>query len=175
MHRRDCGGGILHSARRPSPGTGLASPPSRATAAHRSKHRAQWRAGSALWPGPHNTVPARQRWHRPERICVLSCKFPRSSRSPITAAPRSEAMTEERTVHVQVAPEDAGERLDRLLAKRIPELSRSRLKALILDGQVRSGERAIADPAFHVSAGETIAVGVPPPVAAEPQGENIPL
>ena len=84
-------------------------------------------------------------------------------------------MTGARTVQIEIAAEDAGERLDRVLAKKIPELSRSRLKALILDGQIRSGNRALTDPAFHVGAGDTITVGVPPPVAAEPVGENIPL
>ena len=84
-------------------------------------------------------------------------------------------MNDARTVHIEIAAEDAGERLDRVLAKKIPELSRSRLKALILDGQVSTGDRAITDPAFHVSAGDRIAVGVPPPQPAEPQGENIPL
>jgi len=84
-------------------------------------------------------------------------------------------MTEARIVHIDVAAEDAGERLDRVLAKTIPELSRSRLKALILDGQVRSGDRTLTDPALHVGAGDRITVGVPPPVAAEPQGEKIPL
>ncbi len=48
-------------------------------------------------------------------------------------------MTDGRTVHIEIAAEDAGERLDRVLARKIPELSRSRLKALILDGQVRVG------------------------------------
>ena len=37
---------------------------------------------------------------------------------------------------VKIAAEEAGQRLDRVLAARIPALSRSRLKALILDGQV---------------------------------------
>src|SRR6516225_10038091 len=37
---------------------------------------------------------------------------------------------------VLVAPEEAGERLDRLLARRVSELSRSRLKALIEAGTV---------------------------------------
>jgi hypothetical protein len=41
---------------------------------------------------------------------------------------------------VLVAESEAGERLDRLLAARTA-LSRSRLKALILDGQVAIGSR----------------------------------
>ena len=45
-------------------------------------------------------------------------------------------MTERSTETVKIAAEEAGERLDRVLAARIPALSRSRLKALILDGQV---------------------------------------
>ena len=59
-------------------------------------------------------------------------------------------MTESASETVTVAPEEAGERLDRVLATRIPALSRSRLKALILDGQVTIGgadDRAIRDPA----------------------------
>lgn len=84
-------------------------------------------------------------------------------------------MNGSRTLEIVVAQEDDGARLDRVLAKMIPELSRSRLKALILDGQVRAGDRVVSDPAFHVGSGETIAVGVPPPAPAEPKGENIPL
>ena len=84
-------------------------------------------------------------------------------------------MNDARTVQIEIAAEDAGERLDRVLARKIPELSRSRLKALILDGQVRGDDRTLTDPAFHVGAGDTITVGVPPPQPAEPAGENIPL
>src|SRR5437764_1683555 len=93
----------------------------------------------------------------------------------ITARSESEAMTDARTVQIEVVEEDAGARLDRVLAQKIPELSRSRLKALILDGRVSAGQGAITDPAFHVSAGDTIRVDVPPPQPAEPKGENIPL
>lgn len=84
-------------------------------------------------------------------------------------------MTDARTVQIEVAEEDAGTRLDRVLAQKIPELSRSRLKALILDGRVSAGKDPITDPAFHVAAGDTIRVDVPPPQPAEPLGENIPL
>ena len=56
-------------------------------------------------------------------------------------------MTEERNRDNQIAAEEAGLRLDRVLAARIPALSRSRLKALILDGQVTIAARTIRDPA----------------------------
>jgi 23S rRNA pseudouridine1911/1915/1917 synthase len=66
-------------------------------------------------------------------------------------------------------------RLDRVLAARLPELSRSRLKALILEGQVRIGTTAVRDPAYHVTPGETIIIDLPEPVEAEPRGEAIAL
>ena len=75
---------------------------------------------------------------------------------------------------IAVEGSDAGERLDRLLAART-ELSRSRLKALILDGKVAIGSRTIRDPSYRVNAGETISVAVPPPEPAEPAPEEIPL
>jgi 23S rRNA pseudouridine1911/1915/1917 synthase len=74
-----------------------------------------------------------------------------------------------------VAAEEAGQRLDRVLAARIPSLSRSRLKALILDGQVKIAARTIRDPAAHVNSGDTITVNLPPPEEAKPAGEEIPL
>jgi 23S rRNA pseudouridine1911/1915/1917 synthase len=75
---------------------------------------------------------------------------------------------------IKVAGEQAGQRLDRVLAS-ASALSRTRLKALILDGAVSIGGRAILDPGYRVSAGETVTVAVPEPEAAEPVGENIPL
>jgi len=66
-------------------------------------------------------------------------------------------------------------RLDRVLAARLPDLSRSRLKALIQSGQVRIGTDAVRDPAYHVRKGETIIIDLPAPVEAEPRGEAIAL
>lgn len=72
--------------------------------------------------------------------------------------------------------EDAAtERLDRVLARLSPDLSRSRLQALIREGQVELGGQAVRDPSHKIAAGATIALVVPPPVAAEPQGEAIAL
>jgi 23S rRNA pseudouridine1911/1915/1917 synthase len=75
---------------------------------------------------------------------------------------------------VIVAEADAGERLDRTLAARTA-LSRTRLKALILAGQVAMNGRTIRDPGIHVNAGAHITVAVPPPEPAEPTPEEIPL
>jgi 23S rRNA pseudouridine1911/1915/1917 synthase len=68
-----------------------------------------------------------------------------------------------------------GWRLDHFLAKALPELSRARLQALIKEGRVRQGVATIGDPNFRVKPGDSYAVDVPPPVAAEPQPQAIPL
>ncbi|WP_349627676.1 RluA family pseudouridine synthase [Rhodopseudomonas sp. BR0G17] len=79
--------------------------------------------------------------------------------------------TPENPVNVVVAGDEGSPRLDRVLAARCPELSRSRLKALILDGRVAIAGNPVRDPAYHASPGETITIDVPPPVPAEPAGE----
>src|SRR6202163_4586434 len=76
---------------------------------------------------------------------------------------------------VTVAGDEGSIRLDRVLAVRLAELSRSRLKALILAGSVTVGSAPIRDPAYHVTAGDTITIDVPQAVAAEPAGEDIAL
>src|SRR5262249_52104369 len=85
-----------------------------------------------------------------------------------------------RSETVVIAAEESGERLDRVLAHRVAELSRSRHKALILAGGRAAGGAAsdgatIRDPGHRVSAGATIVLDLPPAedVAVEP--ENIPL
>jgi 23S rRNA pseudouridine1911/1915/1917 synthase len=83
--------------------------------------------------------------------------------------------TNERKETAVAAPEDAGARLDRVLAARIEGLSRTRLKALILDGAVTIGGRTIRDPEHRVNAGDAILVRIPQADDPEPHGENIPL
>jgi 23S rRNA pseudouridine1911/1915/1917 synthase len=74
-----------------------------------------------------------------------------------------------------VAGDEAGERLDRLLARHVVELSRSRLKALIEAGAVEVDGRTIRDPSHRVNSGAAIEVEVPPPEPAKPAPEPIPL
>jgi 23S rRNA pseudouridine1911/1915/1917 synthase len=73
------------------------------------------------------------------------------------------------------ADADAGDRLDRLLAARIADLSRTRVKSLILAGEVSIGGRTIRDPGHRVNANETVAIVIPEPEPAVPQGEDIAL
>jgi 23S rRNA pseudouridine1911/1915/1917 synthase len=78
-------------------------------------------------------------------------------------------------LEVTVAGDEGSNRLDRVLAVRLQELSRSRLKALILAGSVTVGTAPVRDPAYHVAQGDTITIDVPEAVAAEPAGEAIAL
>ena len=83
--------------------------------------------------------------------------------------------TGEKNEIVVSGAEDRGQRLDRLLAARLPALSRTRLKRLILEGRVRLGARTIGDPGLRVKPGDRIEVNVPPPEPAKPKAEAIPL
>jgi 23S rRNA pseudouridine1911/1915/1917 synthase len=76
---------------------------------------------------------------------------------------------------IVIAADEAGERLDRALAAHVPELSRTRLKALIEAGSVVVDGHTIRDPAQRVNSGAVIRVEVPPPEPAKPTAEVIPL
>src|ERR1700733_12151420 len=80
---------------------------------------------------------------------------------------------------VLVAAQEAGERLDRLLARHFEDhpaaLSRSRLKALIEAGAVTLDGETIRDPSRRVNSGSAIIVDIPPPEPARPLPEPIPL
>jgi 23S rRNA pseudouridine1911/1915/1917 synthase len=76
-----------------------------------------------------------------------------------------------------VDPDRAGERLDRFLTSKIPELSRSRVQSLIDEGRVTLDGIA-CKPSHRVAAGESIVVEMPPPIppGVEPvEPESIPL
>ncbi|WP_311769124.1 RluA family pseudouridine synthase [Novispirillum itersonii] len=74
-----------------------------------------------------------------------------------------------------VSPEQAGTRLDKWLAEAAPSLSRSRLKALILDGQVSLDGVTIVDPSVRVKPAQQGVVNLPAAVPALPVPQNIPL
>jgi len=74
-----------------------------------------------------------------------------------------------------VEAEQAGSRLDRFLALQFPDLSRSRLQALIDEGAVLRAGGTIKDGNTRVKPGEIYEVQVPEPAPAEPVGQDIPL
>src|SRR5205814_3727462 len=80
-----------------------------------------------------------------------------------------------RSEELVIAADEAGERLDRVLAARVAELSRSRHKELILAGRVAIDGSTIRDPSHRVNAGATIALELPPAADATMAPENIAL
>src|SRR6476619_3201552 len=67
--------------------------------------------------------------------------------SGIGSALEQNAANGARRLELTVAGDEVSNRLDRVLAAKIQEMSRSRLKALILAGQVTVGSAPVRDPA----------------------------
>ena len=80
-----------------------------------------------------------------------------------------------RILTATAGPDDAGQRLDKFLASRLPELSRARLQDLIEAGEVRRGDAVITEGSSRVKPGQSYAVHLPEPRPATPQGEARPL
>jgi 23S rRNA pseudouridine1911/1915/1917 synthase len=80
------------------------------------------------------------------------------------------------SIRTAVASEsDAGQRLDRVLAAALNDLSRARLQALIASGAVSLQGKPVKDGNHRVKAGETYKVVIPPATPARPVGQDIPL
>ncbi len=71
-------------------------------------------------------------------------------------------------------PEAKGARLDQHLATAFPELSRSRIRALLDDARVQVDGRA-PKPAARLKGGEEISISLPAPVSATAAPEDLPL
>src|SRR5215470_1089498 len=69
----------------------------------------------------------------------------------------------------------AGERLDRVLAAAFGDLSRTRLRQLIEQGNVSAGPRVLSDPAHRVKPGTAIALEIPPPESVDVRGQKMDL
>ncbi len=79
------------------------------------------------------------------------------------------------THSVIVRPEQAGRRLDVILSELMPDLSRSRIKALIRDGCVQTEDVPLLAPAAKPAPGTVLEVELPPPQDAALTPEAIPL
>ncbi|WP_374383809.1 RluA family pseudouridine synthase [Dongia sp.] len=80
-------------------------------------------------------------------------------------------------LELSIPAEAAGERLDRALATLLPDMSRSRLKALIEAGNLvaAASGATIDEPSFRVKPGEIYRLDVPDATPPEPEGQAIPL
>jgi 23S rRNA pseudouridine1911/1915/1917 synthase len=79
-----------------------------------------------------------------------------------------------RRLHFVLSGDDAGARLDQVLARHVPDLSRSQLHRLIREGRVRLSEGA-AKPALAVWAGLEVDLEIPAPAQTAPGAESLPL
>ncbi len=79
------------------------------------------------------------------------------------------------TLECTVLQGSAGQRVDKFLASVCDELSRARLQSLIGSGNVTRNGSVLTSASFKVEEGDLVLVHVPPPVAAEPEAEDIPL
>ena len=75
---------------------------------------------------------------------------------------------------VEIAPDEAGERLDKTLATRLHDLSRGRVQALMAAGQVSLAGTPVTDVSAKAAPG-LYTLLIPAPEAAEPRPEAIPL
>jgi 23S rRNA pseudouridine1911/1915/1917 synthase len=81
-------------------------------------------------------------------------------------------MTETQTITFQI--QDAGERLDKVIAATVPDLSRAAVQRLVKSGQVTVNGRT-SKPSYRVEVGDEVVVRVPEEVPLEIAPEQIPL
>ncbi|MBR2268722.1 RluA family pseudouridine synthase [Sphingobium sp.] len=77
-------------------------------------------------------------------------------------------------IETTIGEAQAGLRLDRALAELLPDLSRERIKALIVEGQIVSGGRSL-NPSMKVAVGQDYSISLPAPVALDAVAQDIPL
>lgn len=75
---------------------------------------------------------------------------------------------------LEASPEDAGKRMDKWLAERMPELSRSRIGSLIEDGEVTLGGEKISK-SRKVNAGDEVKIELPEPRELKAVPQDIPI
>jgi 23S rRNA pseudouridine1911/1915/1917 synthase len=81
-------------------------------------------------------------------------------------------MTEAQTITFQI--QDAGERLDKVIAATVPDLSRAAVQRLVKSGQVTVNGRT-SKPSYSVEVGDEVVVHVPEETPPEIAPEQIPL
>lgn len=79
------------------------------------------------------------------------------------------------THHFTAEAKDAGERIDRFLHEKLPELSRARIQALIKEGALLMNERAMTKAGYEVKGQEKLCLTIPEPKSTEVVAQDIPL
>lgn len=76
---------------------------------------------------------------------------------------------------LEIKQSDVGQRLDKVLATNHDDLSRSRLKSLLTDGNLALNGTVFTSPSYKVRDGDSIKLTLPPPVSVETLAQDIPL
>jgi 23S rRNA pseudouridine1911/1915/1917 synthase len=69
----------------------------------------------------------------------------------------------------------AGERLDRYLHEKLPEMSRARLQALTKEGGLLLNGKAMSKPGYELRVGDRLQLTIPEPKSTEVVAQDIPL
>ncbi len=75
---------------------------------------------------------------------------------------------------IEISPDEAGDRLDRVLVPHLPDLSRARLQALIAEGRLSLGGETVTDGKHKAKAG-TYSLIIPALLEAKPQPQDLAL
>lgn len=87
----------------------------------------------------------------------------------------SDLLTDHEHYSFDVGENEDGQRLDKFLSVKCDGVSRSRLKELVLKGNVHIDETESTTPSLKIKAGQIIEVTVPPAEEYKVEAENIPL
>ena len=109
-----------------------------------------------------------------KRMPLPTYRFPASTNHVIAQAMQEPAPSTGSFTTVAEATA-RGLRLDRFLADAIGTLSRSRVKSLIEQGQVRRDGTVLSEPADPVRPGATYVLDLPAPLPATPRSQHIPF
>ncbi len=76
---------------------------------------------------------------------------------------------------LEVKAEESGERLDKIIASHVREISRSRIQKLIKDNLVTINEKIVADRSYQVKAGDNISITFKPSESRSVVAKEIPF
>lgn len=76
---------------------------------------------------------------------------------------------------IKTLEEEAGQRLDKFLSVKLPEFSRSRIQALMEDGNLLKSGKIFSDSSYKIKAGDEFALNVPAAKPSDILPKNIPL
>jgi 23S rRNA pseudouridine1911/1915/1917 synthase len=84
-------------------------------------------------------------------------------------------MTEEQHIQITVAEDTAKTRIDKYLAKEAPDISRTRIQNLIIDGYVERNAQVLTDCSAMIEEGDVFDITLPPPESTDLKATEIPL